>query len=103
MYIYSVTININKETEQEWLQYMQTIHIAEVMSTGYFKTTSMRKGITYDENEYSIYNIEYTIDTKEDFTNYQLQCAPALQKEVIDKFAGKFTVQRMFYTVLFEQ
>jgi len=30
------------------------------------------------------------------------KAAPALQKEVADKFAGKFTAQRAFYQIVFE-
>jgi Domain of unknown function (DUF4286) len=102
MYIYSVTINISKEAEQEWVDFMQHKHIADVLKTGYFIHASMRKGITSDETEAVTYNMEYTAKTQEDYTNYQQHAAAALQKDVAERFAGKFTAQRAFYQLVFE-
>ena len=34
--IYNVTVNIDDSVHDEWLEWMQTQHIPDVMSTGYF-------------------------------------------------------------------
>ena len=36
MYIYNVTVSIEKSLADEWLTWMKTIHIPEVLATGYF-------------------------------------------------------------------
>lgn len=50
MYIYSVIINIEKSAEQEWLDFMQKKHIADVLHTGCFTNASMRKEINNTTN-----------------------------------------------------
>lgn len=37
MYIYNVTINIDSDIQQEWLHWMQTEHIPEMLATGSFR------------------------------------------------------------------
>lgn len=102
MYIYSVTIHINKEVEQEWLNFMQTKHISDVLNAGYFTKASMRK-VVHDTNEPSAtYSIEYLTETIEQYEHYAQRAAPALQKDVSDRFAGKFTAQRTFYKIVSE-
>jgi hypothetical protein len=97
MYIYSVTITIENETETEWLEFMQQKHIADVLKTGYFTSASMRKAVNEDNAAFVTYNIEYTADSMEAYTQYQQLEATRLQKDVADRFSGKFTAQRRVY------
>jgi hypothetical protein len=97
MYIYSVTIAIENETETEWLEFMQQKHIADVLKTGYFTSASMRKAVNEDNAAFVTYNIEYTADSMEAYTQYQQLEATRLQKDVADRFSGKFTAQRRVY------
>lgn len=103
MYIYSVTINIEKSAEQEWLDFMQKKHIADVLNTGYFTGASMRKEINNNDELYSVYNIEYILESEDKYHAYQQKNAPELQKDVADRFNGKFSAVRKFYNVLLEQ
>ncbi len=36
MIIYNVTVKIDNDVVAEWLNWMQTVHIPDVMQTGYF-------------------------------------------------------------------
>ncbi len=36
MYIYNVTVTLEKEIQSEWLRWMKEIHIPDVMRTGFF-------------------------------------------------------------------
>lgn len=101
MFIYSVTIHIQKDAEPAWVNFMQQKHIADVISTGYFTGATMRKsGISAAENT-STYNMEYTCNSKADYELYVQLAAPAMQKDVADRFVGKFTAERTFYEVVF--
>ena len=97
MYIYSVTIAIENETETEWLKFMKQKHIADVLKTGYFSTASMRKALNEENATFVTYNIEYTTNSMEAYTQYQQLEAARLQKDVADRFSGKFTAQRRVY------
>ena len=97
MYIYSVTITIETGAEQEWLKFMQQKHIADVLKTGYFTSAYMRKAVNEDNAAFVTYNIEYTANSMEAYTQYQQLEAARLQKDVADRFSGKFTAQRTVY------
>ena len=95
MYIYNVTITLEKEIHQDWLKWMNEVHIPDVMRRGIFTENKICKLIT-EESEIT-YAIQYTFSAMEDLHKYQKEFAPKLQKEHADKFKGKFAA---FRTVL---
>jgi len=96
MILYNVTINIDKEVESEWLQWMKQIHIPNVLKTGMFVDHKIYK-IMADEPQGTSYSIQYFADSMEKLNNYQLHFAPALQAETLENY-GKHLVS--FRTLL---
>lgn len=99
MIIYNVTINIDKDIHEEWLAWMKTVHIPDVMATGCFIESKICK-IIGDEETGINYAIQYTAQNIEIYETYKMQHAPALQKEVTDKYPGKFVAFRTLLEVL---
>jgi hypothetical protein len=99
MIIYNVTVNIENDVHDEWLQWMKTKHIPDVMATGYFIEHKLCK-ILVDEEQGSTYSFQYTSKNMEDLIEYQKLHAPRLQKEVADKYADKFVAFRTLLEVL---
>jgi len=97
MIIYSVTIHIQKDVETEWLQFMQEKHIQEVINTGYFTDAAIRRVLVPLETSYSTYNMEYVTDHIEKYDAYLKNAATNMQKDVMNRFAGKFTADRKVY------
>ena len=95
MYIYNVTVTLEKEIHDEWLKWMKEVHIPDVMHTGIFIENKICKLIT-EESE-TTYAIQYTFRKMDDLNQYQKEFAPKLQKEHSDKFKDKFAA---FRTVL---
>lgn len=98
MYIYNVTVTIEKSVQDEWLKWMREVHIPDVMSTGFFVENKICKLIT-EEAEIT-YAIQYTFGKMEDLTNYQKTNAPRLQKEHAEKFKGKFAAFRTILEII---
>jgi hypothetical protein len=98
MYIYNVTVTIEKDIHEEWLRWMKEIHIPDVMRTGMFSENKICKLIT-EESEIT-YAIQYTFDTMEDYHTYQKQFAPKLQKEHSEKFKDKFAAFRTLLEII---
>ncbi len=96
MIIYNVTINIENDVREEWLQWMKTKHIPDVMDTGCFIENKICK-VLVDEEQGTTYSIQYTCENMDRLKEYQQHHAPRLQKEVADKYANKFVA---FRTVL---
>ncbi len=50
MFIYNVTVKIDKNIHREWLEWMQQIHIPEVMQTGCFAANRFLRLLESDES-----------------------------------------------------
>ncbi len=103
MYKYSVQIDIEKSVEKEWLHYMQSTHIDDVLKTQCFISCEMRKSILQSHETKTSYSIEYVATSEERYKFYQAQYAPVLQADVKNYFEGKFTATRDFYEIIFEK
>jgi hypothetical protein len=102
MYIYSVTVHIDKDAESDWLDFMQQKHIFDVLKTGSFTKACMRKVVQHTDADKSVYNMEYYCTDKESYESYATKAASALQKDVADRFAGRFKAERMLLEEVFQ-
>ena len=64
MYIYNITINIEKSIEEDWLRWMQEKHIPEMLNTGKFFEAKMCQ-VMVEEDQGVTYSVQYTTDSKE--------------------------------------
>ena len=101
MIVYSVTVSIDKEIHEEWMNWMKESHIPDVMATGIFKEYKMLRIISGNpEDNGPSYNIQYTCESMADLHQYQVQHAPRLQQEHKDKYEGKFAAFRTLLEVV---
>ncbi|MCK6649483.1 MAG: DUF4286 family protein [Bacteroidia bacterium] len=99
MIIYNVTVNIENDVREEWLQWMKAKHIPDVMATGYFLENKICK-VLVDEEQGTTYSIQYTCASMDDLKEYQAKHAPRLQKEVADKYVNKFVAFRTLLEIV---
>ena len=101
MFIYSVRVTIEKEIEKDWSEWMNDIHINDVLQTGYFTGAEFQKLIlpNNSENE-STYQINYLFDTMDLYQKYQETEAPRLQKDHSEKFSNKFKISRAVFQII---
>jgi hypothetical protein len=99
MIIYNVTINVENDVHDEWLKWMRESHIPDVLKTGYFLEHKICKVLNV-EDEGTTYSIQYTCNSMEDYEGYKANEAARLQKEVMDKFKGKFVAFRSLLEVI---
>ena len=90
MILYSVTVNIDRTIEQDWLQWMKTIHIPEIMATGLPLANKLLRLLTEIENEGTTYSCQYYFQTMEDYFTYQQLHSPELQQKHHDRYANKY-------------
>jgi hypothetical protein len=93
MIIYSVTIIIETSIETDWVDWMKTVHVPDVLRTGCFKECRIYKVAGSDGEEPS-YVMQYQCRSMEEYHRYRDNFASALQKEHSDRFAGKFRGSR---------
>ncbi len=99
MFIYNVTVNIADEVHTEWLRWMKSVHIPDVMKTGCFIDSGILK-VLYVEDEGHTYSIQYKFLEMADIEKYQKEFAPALQEEHSKKFKDKYTAFRTLLQIV---
>lgn len=86
MLIYNVTANVDERIHQSWLEWMESIHIPEVLQTGKFKKALLTRVLVDEELGGITYSIQYTADSKADLESYYSHDAVVLRKKVVDQF-----------------
>lgn len=95
MIIYSVTVNVEDDIQEDWLKWMKEIHIPAVMDTGLFLDNTLLRVISHKPEETgTTYNIQYSCSTMKELHQYQAKHALALQKEHSNRYEGKFVAFR---------
>ncbi len=101
MILYNVTINIDHDVHDEWLQWMKSKHIPDVLNTGLFIENRICRILAEEEGGKS-YSIQYLLKNMADYNTYQDEYAANLQLEHTQKFEGKFVAFRTILEVVHE-
>ena len=89
MILYNVTTNIHESAHQQWLTWMQTKHINEVLATGKFSSARLVRVLIEEEMGGTTYAVQYTCDSMETLQRYYAEDAPALRAESLKLFGDK--------------
>lgn len=101
MILYNVTVSIDERVQEEWLNWMRTKHVPDVMATGCFVESRISR-VHAEEQGGLTFAISYLSPSEEKYNEYQNKHASELQKEHTEKYAGKFAAFRTLLTVLEE-
>jgi len=74
---------------EEWLEWMQSIHIPEVLGTGCFEKHQLVRLLEVDEADGPTYAAQYYAASDADYEEYINSYAPALRKATTDKWGDQ--------------
>jgi hypothetical protein len=94
MILYSVTITIEQSIESDWVEWMKSVHIPDVLRTGCFTDSRIYKSVGTDRDG-PVYVMQYSCRSFEDYHRYRDNFAPALQKDHTERYAGRFRGARL--------
>ena len=100
MILYSVTVNIDNGVHDEWLHWMKTEHIPDVLKTGLFVDNKILRLLTEVGNGGVTYSFQYYLRSMEDYVTYQERHAPRLQAEHARRYPDKFVAFRTLLEVV---
>lgn len=103
MYIYNVTINIDDSVHDDWISWMQDIHIPDVLATGKFIEAKMCRVMVEEEMGGQTYSVQYTTKDKATLERYYMEDADQLRQDVQDRYGGKFVAFRTELEVVSEK
>jgi len=101
MYIYNVTINIDKSIQDNWLNWMQKEHIPAMLATGKFSNALMTRVQVEEELGGITYSVQYKTDSKKTLERYYREDAEKLRAQS-NIFEGKFVAFRTELEVITE-
>ena len=89
MILYNVTTNIHESVHSQWLTWMQTKHINEVLATGKFSSARLVRVLIEEDLVGLTYAVQYTCDSMETLQRYYKEDAPKLREEALHLFGDK--------------
>jgi len=99
MILYNVTVKIEKSVEEEWLEWMKTVHIPDVMNTGLFIRYQICR-LLIEEEDGSTYSFQYTCADMSSFERYQQEHARVLQADHTRRYKDRFVAFRTMMEVV---
>jgi hypothetical protein len=94
MIIYNVTVNIDDSVHDEWLNWMKTEHIPQVLGTGKFEKATLSQVLVEEDMGGLTYSIQYRSYSREALDAYYKEDADNLRTEGLKKFADKMLAFR---------
>lgn len=93
--IYAVTVRIDRDIAEEWLGWMRTVHLPDILATGCFTNCEIQRTIDPADTDGRItFYLEYRSPSLGRYRTYQREHAPALQRAHTGRYAGRFEATR---------
>lgn len=99
--LYNVSIELDAADREEWLSYMQDVHIPDVMKAGYFESYQLAEDTDAPDGKVR-FQVSYTVASMERYEAYRKEAAAALQDDHTKRFAGRFRASRQVLYLLEE-
>ncbi len=100
MIIYNVTIKLDESIHAPWLEWLQQIHIPEVIATGCFTKASILRLVEVDDSEGPTYAVQYHAESKALYNKYIENHAPEMRQRSYDKWGNRFVAFRSVMQVV---
>ncbi|MFK8101766.1 MAG: DUF4286 family protein [Saprospiraceae bacterium] len=94
MILYNVTVKVEVSVHDEWLQWMKTVHIPDVLKTGFFVEYKMGRILGQDESDGISYSVQYFCESMALLAQYQKEHAVRLQAAHAEKYKNKYVAFR---------
>lgn len=99
MYLYNVTVNVDSDIHDNWLQWMKATHIPDVLATGQFIDCRLTRVMVEEESGVT-YAMQYQFASMADYQLYQEIYAPDLQHATQTKYGDKVVAFRTLLEII---
>ena len=89
MILYNITINVTSDIEQDFISWMKSTHIPEVLETGMFVDHRFYRLLHESEDGSINYSIQFFTETIEKMMEYERNHAPALRTKTRERYQDK--------------
>jgi hypothetical protein len=89
MILYNVTSNIHESIHEQWLTWMQQIHIPSMLRTGKFTSARLVRVLVEEEMGGVTYSTQYATPSKEKLNEYYTEYAPSIRADIYRIYGDK--------------
>lgn len=89
MIVYNITMKVDPTIQQDWMEWMKTVHLPEVLATGCFSSSRFLKVLDLDETDGSTYAIQFMAANRAIYEDYIAKFAPELRKKTWQKWGER--------------
>ncbi len=100
MIIYNVTIKVENDAADAWVNWMKTEHMADLMNTGLFADSRLCRLLEQDEAEGITYVAQYFCEGIEQYNTYIDKYAQVMRDKGFKHFGGKFVAFRSIMEII---
>jgi len=101
MIIYNITVSVEENITRDWLNWMITEHIPEMMSCGIFTKGQINRVIAKEDSN-NTFAISYNCASMKDLHDYQIKFSADLQEKHIARYGDKIVAFRTIMEVIEE-
>ena len=101
MIIYNVTVSVEESITSDWLKWMKTEHIPEVLACGIFSKSQINRVISQADSN-NTFAIAYNCQNLKDLHEYQVNFSGKLQQKHIERYGDKAVTFRTIMEVIEE-
>lgn len=94
MFIYNITIRVDNDIAEGWLQWQKETHIPQVMATGFFYDHRLYKLMEQDESDGQTFVVQFFALEFADYKEYIRDHAPGLREQSFRRWGNKFVAFR---------
>jgi Domain of unknown function (DUF4286) len=99
MFLYNVTVGIDKDIEKEWLKWIRENYLPAVMATNKFKDSKMYRVVTHDDENSVSYSLQFFTTEIGNVVEY----LDAETNGIIEKHRLKFKDKHVVFNTLLEE
>ena len=103
MLIYNVTTKVDWSVSDDWVKWMQEIHLPDVMASGCFEKYQFVRLLDIDEVDGPTYAAQFYASSKDSYDDYISNHAPQKRQHVIETWGNKFISFRTLMQLINEQ
>ncbi|MGH2552758.1 MAG: DUF4286 family protein [Chitinophagaceae bacterium] len=100
MIIYNVTIKVEHPIAENWLAWLKSEHIPDMINTGCFTHATVLRLIDVDDSEGPTYAVQYHAASDSLYKQYIEKFAEGMRKRGIDKWGDRFVAFRSIMQVV---
>lgn len=100
MIIYNVTVKVENEIAEAWLEWLKKEHIPDLLGTGCFRDATILQLLDADDSEGPTYAVQYFAETRNDVDRYLSEHAAEMRARGLSRWGNKFIAFRSLMKVI---